>query len=296
MIDVGIVDSHHHLWDLRNSYPWLQEAAGRLQVHGDDTAIRRDYLIDDFRQDAAGLPLAKSVHVDAGAADGWAESQWLQAVADRHGFPHAIVAGARLDDPAVGEHLDRLSELPNVRGVRQILNWHPNPHLTYIDRPDLMTDPQWRKGFRTLEARGLSFDLQIYPDQLATAARLAADHPSTLILLNHAGMPVDRDAAALDTWRAGLRALAAQGNAIVKLSGVGMTDHDWTLDTLQPIVHDCIAAFGPTRAMFGSNFPVDRLYSTYADLYTAFDAITADFSPDERRQLFGGTASVAYRI
>lgn len=296
MIETDVVDCHHHLWDLRNSYPWLQEAAGRLQVHGDDTAIRHDYLPADFLRDAAGVPVRKTVHVDAGAADGMAESRWLQRLADEHGLPDAIVASARLADPGVGDQLDELAQLPNVRGVRDILNWHPDPSLTYIDRPDLMTDPQWRKGFAQLGPRGLSFDMQLYPQQMQDAARLAAGFPSTLILLNHAGMPVDRDPESIRLWHDGLHALAAQDNVQVKISGIGMTDHGWTVDSLRPIVLSCIEAFGPSRSMFGSNFPVDSLYSTYSALYQAFDEITSQFSAGERRALFGATAAAAYRI
>lgn len=296
MIDTEIVDCHHHLWDLRNAYPWLQQDAGRLQVHGDDSSIRHDYSVDDLLRNADGLPLTKSVHVDAGAADGWSESQWLQAVADRHGFPHAIVAGARLAAPTVSEDLDRLASLGNVRGVRDILNWHPNPALSYIERPALMTDPHWRAGFAQLAARGFSFDLQLYPHQLADAVQLAAAYPSTRILLNHAGMPIDRGEDAMQTWRDGLRALAAHDNTMVKISGIGMTDHDWTVESLRPIVLECIDAFGPSRSMFGSNFPVDSIYSTYRQLYVAFDEITADFARDERSWLFARTACLAYRI
>lgn len=296
MIDVDIVDCHHHLWDLQNSYPWLQETAGQLQVHGDDTAIRRDYLVADLRRDAGELPLVGSVHVDAGAADGWAESQWLQAVGDEQGLPQAIVAGAHLDDPTVDELLERLATLPNARGVRDILNWHPDPTLSYIDRDDLMTDPQWRAGFGRLSGYGFSFDLQVYPDQLAAAAALAADFPSTPIALNHAGMPLDRSADGMTVWRRGLTALAAQDNVQIKISGIGMTDHRWTTDSIRPIVADSIETFGVHRSMFGSNFPVDSLYSGYRQLYSAFDDITQELSPTERAAIFGGTARRFYRI
>lgn len=296
MIDTEIVDCHHHLWDLRNRYPWLQEDAGRLQVHGDDSAIRRDYLVADLMRDMGGLPVTKSVHVDAGALDGVAEARWLQAVADQHGFPHAIVAGIRLDAPDAAERLESVAALPNARGVRDILNWHEDPSLTYINRPDLMYDPTWRAGLARLERFGLSFDLQIYPHQLADAARLAADFPSIRFLLNHAGMPLRRNAAALGGWRAGMRELAAQDNVMVKISGVGMADHHWTVASIEPIVLGCVEVFGVDRAMFGSNFPVDKLYSSYTDLYGAFGQIVCDFSRDERALLFGGNAAAAYRI
>lgn len=163
MITSDIVDCHHHLWDLANHYPWLQENAGKLAVHGDDHAIRRNYLVADYLADAGPLPLRKSVHIDAGAADPWAEARWLQAVADESGFPHAIVGGAQLADPAVGDLLDRYAGMTNFRGIRDILNWHPDPSLTYIDRDDLMADPAWLRGFRQLEQRDLSFDMQLYP-------------------------------------------------------------------------------------------------------------------------------------
>jgi predicted TIM-barrel fold metal-dependent hydrolase len=296
MVTSDIVDAHHHLWSLTNHYPWLQENAGALAVHGDDRAIRRDYLIADYLADAGSLPLKKSVHIDAGAADPWIEAQWLQQVSDVSGFPHAIVAGARLADPAVGDLLDNYSGLTNFRGIRDILNWHPDPSISYIDRNDLMTDPAWLRGFAQLEPRGLSFDLQVYPDQLQDAARLAAEHPSTAILLNHAGMPVDRTDTALQTWRDGLRAMAAQDNVLMKISGIGMSDHRWTPESLATVIRDCIEAFGPARCMFGSNFPVDCLYSSYAELYGAFDDATTQLSGAERDQLFGTVAAQAYRI
>ena len=296
MLELDIVDAHHHLWDLSRSYPWLQESAGRLKVHGDDTAIRRDYLAGDFLREAEPLRPVASVHVDAGAEDPLQEARWLQDVADEFGFPQGIVAAARLDADDVGNALDSLAALPNLRGVRHILSWHIDPTLTYADRPGHMGDPAWLAGYARLADHGLSFDLLVYPHQLAEAAELAAAHPDTPMILDHAGMPLGRDDETLAAWRSGLATLAAQPNATVKISGLGMTDHRWTLDSLRPIVLDTIEAFGPDRAMFASNFPVDSLYSTYAQLYGAFDTITADFSPDERSALFAGTARRVYRL
>ena len=115
----------------------------------------------------------------------------------------------------------------NVRGIRQILNWHPDPKKTYTPR-DLLADPTWEQGFALLRKYGLSFDLQIYPGQMQAAAQLASRHPDTLIILNHTGMPVDRDAAGLQAWRAGMQALAQQPNVVAKISGLAMLDWQWT--------------------------------------------------------------------
>jgi predicted TIM-barrel fold metal-dependent hydrolase len=93
-----------------------------------------------------------------------------------------------------------------------------------------------------------------------------------------------------------MRTLAGQPNAAVKISGLGMTDHDWTVASLRPIVLETIDAFGPDRSMFASNFPVDRLYSSFVALYEAFDTITAGFSATDRRALFAETARRVYRL
>jgi predicted TIM-barrel fold metal-dependent hydrolase len=144
--------------------------------------------------------------------------------------------------------------------------------------------------------RPLSFDLQLYPSQMADAAALAATHGDTMIILNHAGMPVDRDAEALSLWRTGMRALATQPNVWVKISGLGMVDWRWTEDSIRPFVLETIEIFGPDRCMFASNFPVDKLYSSFDVLYDAFKRIVSDFSIGERRKLFSDTALAVYRI
>jgi predicted TIM-barrel fold metal-dependent hydrolase len=131
---------------------------------------------------------------------------------------------------------------------------------------------------------------------MADAAALAAAHGDTSIILNHAGMPVDRDADALSLWRAGMRALAAQPNVWVKISGLGMVDWRWTEDSIRPFVLETIEIFGPDRCMFASNFPVDKLYSSFDVLYDTFKKIVSDFSVDEQRKLFSDTALAVYRI
>jgi predicted TIM-barrel fold metal-dependent hydrolase len=296
VLDLDITDAHHHLWDLNNHYPWLQESAGRLQVHGDDRAIRRDYLLSDFLADIGGLPVRRSVHVDAGAADPLAEVAWLQAIADNHGYPHGIVARAVLDDPGIDRLLEQLAGYRNVRGVRHIVNWHEDPALTFTTQPDLLTSPAWRRGFALLERFGLSFDLQLYPHQFPEATELAMDFPGVQVVLNHTGMPLGRDKEALEQWRRGMAELSKAPNVAVKISGLGMTDHHWTVESVRPYVLGAIELFGPERSMFASNFPVDKLYSSYSTLYSAFDELTSSFSRPEREQLFSKSAERIYRL
>lgn len=297
--DLRIVDSHVHLWDLsRARYGWLQDDPLPNNPAGDMRPIaHRNYLLPDYFADAAGWRVDKIVHIEAGqpVAGQLDETDWLQALADRHGYPHGIVAGADLLDPRLDARLEAHAARPNVRGIRQIVCWHEDPLKTYNPR-DLLTDPRWIEGFARLARHDLSFDLQLYPSQMAAAAVIAARHPDIPMIVNHAGLPTDRDAAGLERWRSGLRLLAAQPQVSIKISGLGVTDRAWSLDSIRPVVLDCIEAFGTERAMFASDFPVERVHGTFDAFYSAFDAITADFSADERDRLFAANAEAIYHL
>jgi predicted TIM-barrel fold metal-dependent hydrolase len=296
-----IIDPHHHLWDLeRYDYPWLRPETPHPA--GDLTPICRSYRLDDFFADAAGLDLVKSVHLQAeiDRRDPLAETAWLQKVADApgsRGFPHGIVAFADLADPRVEATLERHRRQANVRGIRYILNYEAGaPLYCATERGDWLCDPQWRKGFGLLTKYGLSFDLQIFWQQMADALDLARAFPDTQIILNHTGMPRKRDRAYVEAWRNGMRTLAAASNVAAKISGLAMFHHDWTAELIRPFVLDTVEIFGTGRCMFASNFPVDKLHADYRAIWQAFEQITADFSPQERRALFRDNAARFYRL
>lgn len=286
-----IVDAHHHLWDLdRNLYPWLRADPDPDAWVGDVTPIRRSYLVDEYLGEATACGVVRSVHVQAewDPSDSIGETRWLQEVADRHGFPHAIVASARLEDPRVEHVLDDHLRYANVRGIRQMLDRDEGRGL--LERRD------WQRGLSRLSGRGLSFDLQVTPDQLDAAAALARRNPDLVVVLNHCGMPRGRTEPALDQWRRGLRLLAEHPNVSAKISGLGMFDHAWTAESIRPYVEDVFDAFGVERCMFGSNFPVDKLYSDYAALVDAMELLTSMLGPGERRAFFHDNATRVYRI
>ncbi len=301
MRDVDVIDAHHHLCYLsRASYPWLE--GPRIQrYHGDDFPLRRDYLVKDYLADASelgalGARLVGSIHVENGAAEPMWESAWIDRVSGEHNAPSVQVVKVDLTAPTARDQLAAHALLPSVRGVRDILNWHPDPVFTHRNRPDLMTDPGWLNGFAALAEFGLSFDLQVFPEQLEQAAALAGDHGDIPMVLDHAGMPIERSTGGLSRWKGQLAALAAEKNTMVKISALGTNDHRWTTDSIRPIVLDTIDVFGTSRCMFGSNFPVDGLYSNFRKLFSAFDTITADFTDLERADLFAGAARRFYRI
>lgn len=298
MTTVPTIDAHHHLWDLDAvRYPWL--SGPPVDAHfGPYEKIRRHYRIADFLRDIRPQHVVKSVHVEAGAdpADAIAETRWLQGVADRHGYPHGIVAHADLAAPDARARLEGHSRFPNVRGIRQMLRRPGELARGSAARPSLLSEPAWRRGFALLRELGLSFDLQAPPPLMAEAAALAAAFPDVPIALTHAGLPLDRSPEGLVAWRTGMQRLAERPNVVVKVSGIPMTDWRWTVDSLRPVVLDTIDIFGVDRAMFGSNFPVDGLYSDYGALFDAYRTIVSGFSPDEQRRLFHDNAQRFYRL
>lgn len=290
-----IIDPHHHLWDLQAvSYPWLREE-DKTAFFGSYAPIARNYLADDYLLDVRNQNLRKSVHLQAEAdhADPVAETCWLAGLEGP--IPSAIIAYADFSKDNIESILARQCEFDQVRGIRQILNYHSNPSLSYSDH-DLLRNETWLKNFGLLSRHELSFDMQLYYQQMGHAAELAHKHDSIQFILNHTGMPVERGDAGIAGWRDGMRQLAACENVAVKISGLGMTDPNWTTATIRPFVLDTLDFFGVERCMFASNFPVDSLFSDFDTLFAAYGDITAAFSSDEQSMLFHNNAERIYRI
>jgi predicted TIM-barrel fold metal-dependent hydrolase len=293
-----IVDPHHHLWDPgRNIYPWLQ---GEMHDRGwgDLRPLQKPYLVDDLVADAARQGLQKSVHVQANfdPANPVGETGWLDGVAAEHGFPHGIVAFADFSSEDVHAILDAHAQASRrMRGIRQVLNRHSDPQLNRAPKDYLASDV-WIRNLGLLARYGWSFDAQVYYQQMSALAALARRYPDLQFILDHAGMPAQRDEAGIEGWRRGMKQLAACPNIAVKLCGYGMVDNRWTVESIRPFVLQPIEWFGPERCMFGSNFPVDRLMASYDRLWDAYREITTGCSVDELRQLFSATAERIYRI
>ena len=292
------VDAHVHFWDLaRLRYDWLTPPFTDHGPNGNVAAIARTYLPADYRGETAGWRVAGAVHVEAGAGADQAldEVRWLERLAETDGLPTAIVAHADLADPDLPALLAIYATHPRVRGIRQIVNWHPTPDRSYTDQ-DPTRVSAWQRGFASLAGTGLSFDLQCYPAQMPGLAALLADHPDVPVIVNHMGMPVLTDPDGVAVWHSGLAALAALPQVSIKLSGMGFVARDWTIDLVRPLVLDAIALFGADRAMFASDLPTDRLFGTLDRHLSAYYAIVAGFTLADRRALFGDTANRVYRL
>jgi predicted TIM-barrel fold metal-dependent hydrolase len=299
MAELPIVDAHQHFWDLaRNYLPWLCDPEPIPFRYGNYDALRRNYLPEDYLRDAAGHHVVQTVYVETewDPADPVGESRWLAEVIAASGFPHGIVAGARLDDPAIEEVLAGHAAFTRVRGIRHKPAAAPAPDRVQPGAPGSMGDPAWRRGYALLERYGLSFDLQTPWWHLAEAVALARDFPRTQIILNHTGLPADRSPEGLAGWREAMATLAACPNVAVKISGLGQPGQPWTVEANRPIVRDTIGLFGIERCMFASNFPVDGLCATFDTIYSGFKTIVADLDPADQRRLFHDNAIRVYRL
>jgi predicted TIM-barrel fold metal-dependent hydrolase len=294
-----IIDPHVHIWDLATGlYPHFEKPSTGFV--GDNTPIARSYLLPELLLEAAEDPeieLAGIVHVEAFPTDRFAETRYLQALADGsgHGFPQALVVNADLAAADAEAQLEQQCTFANTRGIRQVLNQHDTPLYSY-GLPDNLKNPVWSKNFALLKRFGLSFDMQLYPHQITEALTVIDANPDVSVILNHAGMPCDRTSEGFAIWQAGMRQLAARENVSVKISGLGMLDTHWTIESIRPYVHDMLSAFSLDRLMFASNFPVDKLFSTYSQLWQAFFTLAADLTDAEKRKLFAANAERIYRI
>ncbi|MEO0387842.1 MAG: amidohydrolase family protein [Pseudomonadota bacterium] len=291
-----MIDAHHHIWR-QADLPWLQ-GPEVPRIFGPYGPLRRDYPMAEFLQDIAGTGITKSVYVQAN----WppdraaAELAWVAGEAAITGWPHAIVGYADLGAGDVRPALDQLARTPLLRGIRQQFHWHANPAYRFATRPDLATDRTVQRNAAHLGAYNLVFELQLFAEQMEGGAALAAACPDTTFVLQHAGMLEDRTVAGRARWETGLRRLAACPNVVAKLSGFGTFCHSLDPAFVADMVETTVGLFGAERCLYGSNFPIEKLWTGYADLFAAFQSATTPFTPAERAAIFTGTAARIYRI
>jgi predicted TIM-barrel fold metal-dependent hydrolase len=289
-----IVDAHHHIWR-QAALPWL---AGPMQprIFGPYEPIRRDDPVAEFLADLKDSGVTKSVYVQANWADPIEEAEYVTRAHDEAGFPNALVAYADLMAPDVRPALDRLGRFPLLRGIRMQIHWHENPLYRFAPKPDLADDEIFRRNFAALEDYGLSFELQVFAPQMEGAARLAHDFPKVTFVLQHCGMPEDLSDKGMSEWRAGMKKLAAEPNIVNKLSGLGTFIHKNDPAHIARIVKESVALFGPDRCLYGSNFPIEKIWTEYPPLLAAFRAALAPFPAADREAMLSATATRVYRL
>jgi predicted TIM-barrel fold metal-dependent hydrolase len=296
-----IIDAHIHLWDLgMDRHPWLRPTGGAIQALGGLDAIRRNYLVEDYLRDVARQDVVASVHIEAAwdrADDPLAEIEWLETLDKSSGVAARYIGFADLTAPDAAAALTRLSEVRRCVGVRQMLSWHPTePAKCFAPRRGIADEPEFRRGVALLADHGQLLEFMLYPYQAEEVARLAHDFPDQTFIINHCGSPIDRDREGMARWRAGLRALGSAPNVRIKISALTAYDPSPTPESLREVALHCIESFGVDRSMFGSDFPVGRLWTSFDAIFDGFKAIIRDFSTAEHSALFHDNAQRVYRM
>lgn len=242
----AVVDSHVHFWDPRRiSYPWLSEAP----------PLDRSFTPEDFGAIRPGD--ASAIFVEAGRHEqhAAAEIEWVRSEADQHLWIVGAVAHVPLEEPGTAEAMiRRYADDPFVVGVRRNLQDEP---------PGFTADAGFRAGVRQLGDAGLPFDACVREHQLPELAQLAAACPGTTFVLDHLGKPKSA-APGHSPWRQALRRLAGHDNVVCKLSGVATeVAADTPPSAIVSLLHEVMNVFGPERCMYGSDWPVMTLATTY---------------------------------
>ena len=276
-----IVDAHHHLWDPEvGQYPWMT---------GDFAVLRRRYDFDDLQPDLLADGVAATIVVQVRAD--LAETAELLELCTRTPAIVGVVGWVDLTSPDVGDQIDALRGGPggeHLVGWRHAVADEPDPH--WLLRADVDA------AMAALTGRGLTFDLEITPRELAAADTLARRHPEVRFVVDHGAKPPIAEGWSPE-WADGTAALAQNQHVWCKLSGL-VTEASWTTWTsadLQPYVDHLLSTFGAARLMFGSDWPVCELAASYHQVLAAAQYNLAALTTDMRRDLFSRNALRFYR-
>ena len=281
---MSAVDAHHHLWDPRTrDYPWMAGPAF--------DPIRWPYGLDELRARTAAAGIGRTVLVQT-VADSSETEEFLKLAAASDGLVAGVVGWVDLQAPDVAGALERLRSLPGgerLVGVRHQVQDEPDP--------DWLGRPQVRRGLRAVAEAGLVYDLLVLVPQLDSAVAAARELPQGRFVLDHAAKPPIASGA-MEPWSGGIGQLARLPNVVCKLSGL-VTEarwDDWDAAGIRPYAEHVLAAFGPGRVLFGSDWPVCELAASYEAVHRLAGGLLEGLAPDERAMVMGGSAEAAYRL
>lgn len=315
--DLPICDPHHHLWDFPTHRYLLPDL---LADTGSGHNVESTVFVECTAFYRAEGPPALRVVGETEFVNGAA----AMAASGRYGATRACAAIVGRADLAMGAAVEDVLAAQvaagngRFRGIRHAAGWDASDavHNSHTDPPrGLYRDARFRAGFAKLRQFGLSFDAWLYHPQLGDVADLARAFPEQPIVLDHVGGPLGvgpyagRQREIFPQWQKAIREVAACGNVHVKLGGLGMKICGFGFhkraappgsaelaEAWRPYVETCLEAFGPQRAMFESNFPVDKASVSYAVLWNAFKRLAAGAAAAEKAALFRDTARRFYRL
>lgn len=284
----SFIDTHVHFFDLDGDLPlqwgWLEEPApGDAVLFDDLTNVRtRRFTSTELLHEGRRLGgLRQCVHVQSalGSSDPLEETRWVHDLHAEHGLPGGHIAQVPMASDEAASLVDQHRSYDLTRGVRD-----PGSNGELLS-------PTYVANVRRLGHHDLLFEVFCSPRRYADLGALAEQAPDTRLVLEHFGLPAGYSEEARKVWRRGLHQLASRDNIWLKLSGLGLVDHDWTWQGAGRLVADALEAFGTQRCVVGSNWPIDRSVSSYPDVVRA---ITQDLSEAEERAVLYDNAIELY--
>ena len=276
-----VLDSHLHLWDLdRGDYAWLGPQHGPLH---------RSFLPAEAAEVLAAGGISSAILVQA--EDSVADTEFLLAVAREWQFAEGVVGWVRLDDPAEAERqLAEHARSPLFRGVRHLV--HDDP------REDFLLLPQVRQSLRLVAEAGLPFDVpDAWPRHLHQLPGLADALPDLVVVVDHLAKPPRGSTPDdLRSWADGLRETAARPNTVAKLSGLQVAGQPFSPEVLRPVWETALDCFGPSRLLYGGDWPMTVAAGGYDAHWTVVRGLVAELSADEQEQVLGATARRTYGL
>lgn len=272
------IDAHQHFWALaRGDYGWLTPEL---------EPIYRDFAPDDL------YPLLKAAEIDGTvlvqAAPTVAETEYMLSLADQTSYIKGVVGWVDFEAPNAPAQITALAAHPALVGLR--------PMIQDIADPLWMLGDALTPAFSELQAHNLTFDALTLPRHLGPLRELLARHPDMRVVIDHGSKPLIREAI-MSNWADDMATLASETNAWCKLSGlVTEAASDWTVENLRPYVDHLLSTFGPSRLIWGSDWPVCTLVSSYERWLETTHTLLSQLSSSERDAIMGGNAAQAYNL
>ncbi len=272
------IDTHHHFWKYNPAeYGWIS-----------DPTLQRDFLPDDLAAAMRSADIDAAISVQA--RETLEETHWLLDLAAGNPFVRGVVGWLPLAASDIDQLLTRFCQNSLLCGVRHVLQNEPANQR--------MEDPAFNAGLKQLLAHDLTYDLLIHARHLPQATRLVDRHPDQRFVLDHIAKPPIKQGIQ-QPWADDLRELARRQNVWCKISGM-VTEADlenWNDDQLRPYLRTVLDAFGPHRILFGSDWPVCLMASTYPNWVRSVKSwVAADLSPVEQKRFWHQNALEAYRL
>ena len=272
------VDSHHHLWHYTpEEYGWIDDSMSVLQ---------RDFLPADLTREASAAGIDATVAVQARQT--LEETHWLLSLAAKSPLIRGVVGWAPIAADVFPATLSSLTQNSLLKGLRHVVQAEPDGFLDAS---------AFNRGIASLLPTGLVYDVLILARQLPEAIRFVDRHPQQSFVLDHIAKP-DIKANGLAEWKPNICELSRRPNVACKLSGM-VTEAEWRTWSpaqLQPYFDTVLDAFGPSRLMFGSDWPVLTVACSYSRWHETVANWLDPLTPTERAQIEGGTATKIYRL